>query len=260
MSSLFQRLREQFSTTFGPRPEAVALGTLEVDMHAHWLPGIDDGAKDLEQSMEMVRGFAERGYKTLWATPHSMGDHYKNGPASILPALEQVRQAATAEGLDLTLHAAAEYYLDDHFLQLLDGNAEEAILPLPNRWLLFELSYLNRPSQLQDALFRIITSGYKPLLAHPERYPYFYDSGGLRAYRQLAEQDVGFQLNLGSLIGQHGREAQRIGRALVDADLVHFLGTDLHRPEQWEHLDHLKQDRWFHRLLDQGKILNASLH
>ncbi len=257
MSGLLQRMRDALGVAFGPKPSPKALGVLAADMHAHWLPGLDDGAKDLEQSMVMLRGFAERGYTTLWATPHSMGDHYKNGPAEILPALERVREAASAEGLPLDLHAAAEYYLDDHFLQLLDGKADEALLLLPDKWLLFELSYLNRPSQLQDALFRIITAGYKPLLAHPERYPYFHDSGSLRAYRELAEQDVALQVNLGSLAGSHGRSAQRVARAMVDADLVRFLGTDLHRPGQWANLDALKQDRWFHRVLNSGRLLNA---
>jgi protein-tyrosine phosphatase len=244
MSGWWSRLAERF----GSAPPARPLGELGCDLHAHWLPGLDDGARDLDESLAMLRGFADRGYRALIATPHVMGDHYRNTPDGIRAALERTREAARAEGLDLRLEAAAEYYLDDAFLHLLDGGGE--LLPLPGGRLLFELSYLNRPNHLQEAIFRMQTSGWKPVLAHPERYPYFHGDPRLGPYRELAEQGVELQVNLGSLTGRHGEGARRTARELLDAGLVDLLGTDLHRADQWAGLEAVARDRRFHRWLD----------
>ena len=241
---------------FGSAPAPRSIAELGADMHAHWIPGIDDGAKTVEDSLAMLQGLASLGFSTLIATPHIMADYYRNTPECIREGLEKVREAAQAAGLSLRLEAAAEYYLDEQFVALLEkGN----MLSFGKDYLLFELSYVNRPSNLQTAIFQIQTHGYQPVLAHPERYPYFGEDGNLTPFREMAEQGVLLQLNLGSLTGQHGPFARHLARELVDAQLVHFAGTDVHRASQTRDLEQLSTDRWFHKLLDSGRLLNGGL-
>jgi len=238
----------------GPAPRSVTeLGT---DMHAHWIPGIDDGAKTMDEALSMLQGMATLGFTTCIATPHIMADYYRNTPQGIREGLENVRAAARAAGLSLRLEAAAEYYLDEQFVALLEKGD---MLTFGADYLLFELSYVNRPSNFQTAIFQIQTHGYQPVLAHPERYPYFSEDGNLTPFREMADQGVLLQLNLGSLTGQHGPFARHLARELVDAQLVHFAGTDVHRASQTRDLEQLRTDRWFHKLLDSGRLLNAGL-
>lgn len=218
-----------------------------VDMHAHWIPGIDDGAKDLEESLDILRALAALGYRHLIATPHVMADYYRNTAQDILQGLALVRQACTSAGLNLSLAASAEYYLEEHFLGLL---AKGEVLPMANQYVLFELSYLNRPGNLQQGIFSIQSAGLVPILAHPERYPYFAGETRLQPYRELVEQGVCLQINLGSLTGQHGPQARKTARTLIDAGLVHFAGTDVHRATSLDAMGDLVRDRWYQKFLD----------
>jgi len=252
MSGWLDKLRQAMAPALAPR----SLAELGADMHAHWLPGIDDGAKTLEDSLNMLRGMAELGFRRCIATPHIMADYYRNTPQGIRESLAQVRQAAGEAGLPLQLEAAAEYYLDEFFIGLLEKGD---VLTFGPDYLLFELSYINRPSNLQTAIFQIQTHGYQPVLAHPERYPYFGEDTRLTPFREMVDQGVLLQVNLGSLVGQHGPFARHMARELVDAGLVHFAGTDMHRASQVRDLEPLRRDRWLNKLLDSGRLLNAGI-
>ncbi|RYG25780.1 MAG: capsular biosynthesis protein, partial [Chitinophagaceae bacterium] len=89
-------------------------------MHSHLLPGIDDGAKDLEHSLQLIRGLKALGYQKLVTTPHIMWDMYRNTPSIIAEKLDEVRKAVALEGIDIEIDAAAEYFLDEHMQELLD--------------------------------------------------------------------------------------------------------------------------------------------
>ena len=246
------RLRQ----VLGAGSPAVSLGSLGTDMHAHWLPGLDDGVKSMEEALELLRGLEALGYQAAIATPHVMADHYRNSPEGIQSALSEVRQAAAAAGLRLRLEAAAEYYLDDSLFTALESSQ---VLSLAGRFLLFELSYLNRPSGLQQAIFAMQTAGFQPVLAHPERYPYLVAEAQLSPYRELSEQGVLLQINLGSLLGHYGPESRRCARQLIEAGLVHFAGTDAHRPGQVSDLAALSRDPWLSRLMNSGILRHSEL-
>ena len=252
MTSWLDRLKIKL----GSPASTHSLTGVVMDMHAHWIPGIDDGAKDLEESLDILRKLAELGYQGCIATPHIMSDYYRNIPEIILSGLERVRHAANEEGIPLFLDAAAEYYLDEGFLNLLEPGK---MLSFGKDYLLFELSYLNQPHSLQQAIFQIQTCGYQPVLAHPERYPYFADSRSLSVFRELTEQNVLLQLNLGSLVGQHGPQARQTGRDLVDAGLIHFAGSDVHRSSQVLNLNALATDRWYNKLVESNSLRNSEL-
>jgi protein-tyrosine phosphatase len=247
------RIRQALGAGSSPVP----WDALATDMHAHWLPGLDDGVASIDEAIDLLGGLEALGYRAAIATPHIMADHYRNDAASIKAALADVRQAAAQAGLKIRLDAAAEYYLDDSLFSALEHSE---VLSLAGRFLLFELSYLNRPSGLQQAIFAIQTSGLQPILAHPERYPYLVAEPNLSPFRELCEQGVLLQINLGSLLGHYGPESRRCARQLIDAGLVHFAGTDAHRPGQVSDLNGLTRDAWLGKLLSSGKLLHSQLH
>src|SRR5436190_21493931 len=95
-------------------------GWLNADVHSHLLPGIDDGSPDMETSISLIRGMKELGFKKLVTTPHILWDMYKNDKAIILEKLEEVRNKLKEEKIEIELHAAAEYFIDDHLAELLE--------------------------------------------------------------------------------------------------------------------------------------------
>ena len=141
------------------------------DIHSHILPGIDDGSPDIETSLELLRGLYDIGIRKSIATPHIIGDLYRNTPETINNALEKLRTAARKAKIHIELSAAAEYMIDDHFLGLL--KTKTPLLTLHKNIILTEISYATPPVNLDLITERILEQGYKPVFAHPERY-FFY--------------------------------------------------------------------------------------
>ena len=173
--------------------EPLDFSTLNTDMHSHLIPGIDDGAKTMEDSIALIKMLHSVGYTRLITTPHIMSDYYKNTPEIINAGLEQVREAIKIENIPVEIFAAAEYYLDDGFLQKLE---EEKLMTFGDNYLLVEISYINPPENIKEIFFRTRVAGYKPILAHPERYPFWYNS--FDEYRSIRDSGVLLQLNLNS--------------------------------------------------------------
>ncbi|MCC9137043.1 tyrosine-protein phosphatase [Pontibacter silvestris] len=211
-----------------------SFSALEVDMHSHILPGLDDGADSLERSLELVLAMKELGYRKLIMTPHIMSDFYQNTPDGIRERLELLRTAVDGTGIKIELACAAENYLDEGLLQKLN-NGEE-LLTFGDNYLLFETSFMNEPLNLKEAIFRMRARGYTPVLAHPERYTYFY--GKFNELVALKELGVLFQPNLNSLVGYYSAGAKDMAERLVDEGLVDFLGSDAHG---LKHTDSLKK-------------------
>jgi len=225
MATLWQRF---FGGT-APAPTApLTLAALGVDMHSHLLPGLDDGAETLTHSLDLLRALRALGYRKLIMTPHIMGDFFKNTPESIRAALQLLREAAAEADLgDLELDCAAEYYLDEFLGRKLADGTEMLTFGGDKRYLLFETSYMNEPLNLYDIIFELSAQGYTPVLAHPERYTYFY--GRLAEIEKLRrDHGVLLQVNLNSLAGYYSPAAKKVAEQLVDAGLVDFVGTDTH--------------------------------
>lgn len=201
-----------------------------VDLHSHLIPGIDDGASSLEESVEMIAQMANLGYTHLYTTPHIMWDCYKNEPLTIREGLAELREVCQDEGIDITLDAAAEYFIDEHFLELLHN--DEDLMTLPGNRVLIELPYTTPLLHFSETVFSMVSKGYTPVLAHPERYTYFYSNP--EVFRQLTQQGCELQLNALSLLRYYGSEARKMAQWLLDNKLVTFLGTDAH------HLHHVK--------------------
>ena len=253
---IWERVTEVIRDKMLPSPAPRSLSALGADMHAHLIPGIDDGAADEAAALAMLREMEKAGYSTCYATPHVMQDYYPNTREIILQGVEQLRAIAKRERLQLTVEAGAEYYLDDYFTGII---GKEELLALGGKYLLFELSFSTFPKSLPDVLFRLQAEGLKPVLAHPERYPYLFRKKNTEQLEGIRQRGCLFQVNLGSLAGKYGPEVRRSARQMVDAGMVDFLGSDLHRADQAEMFDIIARDRWFHQLLDSGKLLNQVL-
>ena len=197
---------------------------ITTDIHSHILPGIDDGAANIEASLELIKGLYALGVRKTIATPHIIGDLYRNTPATINAALELTKQACVDAGIDIELSAAAEYMLDDHFMELL--RKKEPLLTLHKNLLLVEIPYTAPPYDLDEMLFSIITEGYQPVLAHPERY-FFYHKN-MKEYERLKEMGFHLQVNLLSLTGYYGKSAAKAAVYILDNELAGLVGTDMH--------------------------------
>jgi len=161
------------------------LGRLKADMHSHLIPGIDDGAETVKASIELIEALHELGYTKLITTPHIMSDYYKNDANIINEGLETMRAELIKRNIPVELDAAAEYYLDYEFESKIDG---KELMTFGDNYVLFEISFLNEPEQLDSVVFKMRTSGYTPVLAHVERYPYWY--GDATQFEKLATMGV----------------------------------------------------------------------
>jgi len=227
----------------------IDFSSLGTDMHSHLIPGIDDGAKTVEDSVELIRHLHSLGYTKLITTPHVMSDYFQNTPETILGGLEIVRAALKENNIPVEISAAAEYYIDDGFIRKLE---EEKLLTFGDNYLLVEVSYINPPDNVRDILFRAQVLGYKPILAHPERYPFWYRS--LDEYQRFFDMGIILQLNLNSLSGYYGPDAKRIAEKLIEMEIVQALGTDMHHMKHGAFLSKVVNEKSFRRILEMPLI------
>jgi protein-tyrosine phosphatase len=232
-------------------PAIESYASLGVDLHSHLIPGIDDGAKTLEESLALIRRMVELGFKRIYTTPHVMADHYPNTREGILRGLEGVLRGL--DGIPIELGVAAEYFLDEQFEELLQ---KEELLTLPGKRVLVEMAGVAPAHKLLDTLFRMRTKGYKPLLAHPERYPYYRRD--FKALERLKDFGCEFQVNLLSLAGHYGSTIQEQGFKLIKHGMVEFLATDMHSEQHADKLKEALGDKRIQKVLEK-KFSNGSL-
>lgn len=206
---------------------------LAVDMHSHLIPGIDDGAPDMATALELVKGLKKLGYHKVITTPHVMGEYYPNSSETIRKGLAALKSAVLEAGLAMEIEAAAEYHLDELFETRLK---ERDLLTLSDKRLLLELSFFSEPPQLEHHIFTLRTAGYRPVLAHVERYAYY--TGQWTVMERFKEMGCALQVNILSLTGYYGKPAAKWATQLIRRKMVDFLGTDLHNRG---HLDLLQQ-------------------
>lgn len=226
---------------------------IKTDIHSHLLPNIDDGVKTIEETLIIARRFEALGYTKLITTPHVMGDVYCNETDTILQSLEMVRDAFERENISLEITASPEYYLDEHFLNLLKSGT---LLPFSERYLLFETGYQSRPMILSEALFEIQSKGYIPVLAHPERYLYLHDD--IEQYLELKSMGVLFQINVKSL-KSHAPAVIKNLHKIIEHGLVDFIGSDAHRIKEIHDYEKLLQHKSYRNIFKKNRLLNNTL-
>jgi protein-tyrosine phosphatase len=224
------------------------------DLHSHLLPNLDDGVETFEQSLAIISTFMEVGFTKAITTPHIMSDTYRNSPETILPRLQELRQYLVDHHITFDIHAAAEYYFDETTMDLVNKNAP--LLTFGDRYMLFETNTFSEPMMLNDFIFQLKVKGYKPVMAHPERYQYLQNN--LERVEDLMDRGTLMQVNSLSLSGHYSRAIQKTANQLVENRLVHFLGSDCHTPHHARLLKETIQSKYFHKALNLP-LLNYSL-
>lgn len=195
------------------------------DYHCHILPGVDDGVKTMDESLLILAKMERQGVHKVWLTPHVMEDI----PNATLILKEKFKELQAAYCGTVELNLAAEYMMDNLFEERLETGD---LLPLhegSRQYLLVETSCFNPPMNLLSILKHIQTKGYRPLLAHPERYLYM----DMPDYRALKHEGISLQLNLPSLTGIYGIHAQKKAASLLKAGMYDLTGTDMHSAENF---------------------------
>lgn len=194
-----------------------------VDIHSHLLFGIDDGAKTPEDSLQLIESLKSFGVNEFITTPHIIQHIWENDPTIIQNREKDLKTILMDNKNDVSLRAAAEYLMDDHFVKTFQS---EKLLTLKDNYVLVEMSYINAPIQLYDILFDLQVAGYKPVLAHPERYMFYHNN--FDEYLKLKRAGCQFQLNLLSLVGYYGKPVFDTAKKLLSNGLIDFTGTDTH--------------------------------
>lgn len=190
------------------------------DWHSHILPGVDDGIKTIEDSLDVLRAYEELGFRKVWLTPHIMED-YPNETADLRRRFDELRNAWTG---NVELDLAAENMLDMMFERRLEKND---FLPIgkDRNHLLVETSYYTPPFDMDSIVDVAMSKGYFLILAHPERYRYMDKND----YRKWKSKGLKFQTNFMSVVGGYGDTARQKAEWLLQEGLVDFTGSDVHR-------------------------------
>jgi len=231
-----------------------SLSHYTVDIHSHLLPGIDDGVENWEQSLTILRELADLGFTRAVTTPHILAEFYPNSPETILPLRDELRKILKEEGLTIEVDAAAEYYVDEAFMELIESS-NQLLCFGDKKYVLFETGFLNEPRFLREAIFQLKSRGYQPIMAHPERYTYFQESPALlNDYAEL----VLFQVNVLSFMGYYSSAAKSIVKQLAKANQISFLGSDLHKPKQLSAFREALGTKLYRKVVEQ-RLRNESL-
>jgi protein-tyrosine phosphatase len=232
----------------------INFSSIGVDMHSHLIPGIDDGAKTLDDSLILIQGLQELGFSKIITTPHIYNEYYPNTKEIIGEGLNSVKTALEEANISMPIEASAEYFMDDHFEDLIGRND---IRPLKSKYVLVEMSFFGAPPKLEEYIFKIQLKGYIPILAHPERYLFFHNDYG--RFNEIRESGVLLQINAASPLGYYGKPVRQIAQKLLKDKLVDLIGTDMHHIGHLEYLKANIKHKEYQQILSKYEFQNAEL-
>lgn len=195
-----------------------------IDIHCHILPGVDDGAKHMEESIQMARLAYDQGIHTLIATPHHRTHRYDNEQASVCQAVEKLTARLEEEKLPLTIYPSQEIRLHKEMVSTF--NRQELLTLAGSRYVLIELPFDDVPAYTEHLLYNLQSQGLVPVIAHPERYPYF--AKDLSLLYDYIEGGALAQVTAGSLTGAFGKKTKKVAEKMVTHHLVQLIATDAH--------------------------------
>jgi len=199
-----------------------------IDIHCHILPGVDDGAADTAESLEMARMAASDGIQTLVASPHSLNGVYENNVEQIRNNVAQLQGEINREGLPLTLCTGSDAHICAGMMaQVRDGRA--ATINDTGVYLLVEFPSQSTPPGFRDELFELRLNGITPIITHPERHPVLRNDPEL--IMELSNAGCLHQVTALSVTGGFGRDAMESAHYLIRCRLAHFIATDAHSPD-----------------------------
>lgn len=203
------------------------------DIHCHIIPGVDDGSPDVKTSLELIERMQGWGINRIIASPHVAQDSFENTPESLEAPFEELKRALTTAGSTIEVSHSAEYRMDENFLKCMESGI---LMPLPNDYLLVENSFIQEPFNIDQVLFDLKVKGFRPILAHPERYRY-YSGSNRKRYEAIHNAGTLFQINVLSLAGYYGKDEKATAEWLIEKGMADFIGTDLHNHRHADAID-----------------------
>jgi tyrosine-protein phosphatase YwqE len=219
------------------------LSRFKVDIHSHLIPGIDDGSQTMNQTIAMLAKFQELGYKKVITTPHVMSDSFPNTSENILAGLADVRAEIKKVGLTIEIDAAAEYYFDETFVAKIKA---KDLLTFGDNYVLLEFAFHSPPQYIDQMFFELQSRGYRPVVAHFERYMYYL--GKIDRAIEWRQKGINIQININSLSGHYGPDIKKQAERLIDAGEFDFIGTDCHRIEHLMLLENSLTSPYIHKI------------
>lgn len=223
------------------------------DVHCHILPGVDHGAKNIQNGIELLKADMDMGIDRVILTSHVTSETFENTPETLQAAFDTFKAAVDEAGLDIEMHLSAEYRIDDYWQK---EYAAGHIIPMPGNYILLENSFVQELIGSDQMMFDLMCKGYKPILAHPERYPYW--AHNRERYEKMHNTNLKFQINILSFTGYFGSSARDTANWLVKNGMVDMLGSDMHNLEHAEIIkDFLRSKEW-RKISEklQGHIIN----
>lgn len=249
-----------FAKLFGSKKKDVnvkvfgKLAFLEVDMHNHLLPGIDDGSQSIDQSLSLISGLKDLGFKKFICTPHIMEGVHPNTRETITAAHQQLQRGLSEAELKVEALPAAEHMIDEGLGRLI---GKDQLCVMPGGYVLIEMSYLAESNALFKTIYDIQMLGYKPILAHPERYNYYHHNFDM--YKKVKDAGCLLQLNLLSISRYYGTEVKVAALTMIKSGMYDFVGTDLHHGKHLTALEQVIAKYPVRELLNTCPIRNATL-
>ncbi len=226
---------------------------LTTDVHSHLLPGIDDGVKSFEEAEQVILRLQSLGFNRFITSPH-VHELYRNSSEVILEKLAMLKEHLEKKNIGVSISTVAEYSLDEWLMQQVEAKVK--FLAFSQNHLLFETNFFSEPLILNDFIFKATTLGYKPVLAHPERYMYLLNNRN--RIEDLLSRGVLLQLNSMSLAGVYGPDVEKMARFLIDHKFIHMLGSDCHNLAHTQALQQAQKTKHYAKALELP-LLNYSL-
>jgi tyrosine-protein phosphatase YwqE len=223
-----------------------------LDFHSHLIPGIDDGVKDVKESLEILKFLSGLGFEKIITTPHIYKEYFPNTEEAIRTAHAALNSQLGE--IDIQLEIAAEYFVDEDFANKVSQGHD--FLTLGQDFILIETSFVNKPFFLNEVIFELQSKGYRVILAHPERYLYLQEH--LEEVERLKKQGVYFQVNLGSMVGYYSNSVKKFSEELISLKYVDFVGSDFHNRTQKEVIYNAIRGRLYRKLM-KLPVLNDTL-
>ncbi len=245
---MIKSVKKLFTSTTKDLPQ------ITTDIHSHLIPGIDDGSKSMDESIEMIESFVSQGYTKLITTPHIMSHRYPNSRAILEEGLVTLKDELQKRDIKIEVEVASEYYLDETVMALVE---QRDIMTFGDNYMLFEMSYVQPLHHLEEMIFEIKVAGYTPVLAHPERYVYMHND--FNKYLRLKEKGVLLQVNIPSLGGYYSKPIQKVAKKIAEAGLIDFLGSDAHKVRHLHALEQVKAHKAYAKVFENNTILNNTL-
>lgn len=196
-----------------------------IDFHTHILPNIDDGSRSIEETFNLINEAKKAGFEKIVLTPHYIENYYETDIAEREVWLNAIAQNLSVKNFEGEIYLGNEIYISENIIKLLENFKASTINN--TSYVLFELPLNAEPLNLYDIIYEMQQNKLVPVLAHPERYTFMQKEPEL--IYDLVQKGVLMQSNYGSIIGQYGKGAEFIVSKMLENNLVHFLGTDVHR-------------------------------